>query len=79
MPVLIALPLYPVSEACKKLADLKERNKSYDRQTVNAKIKAYLPTAQIIGNRYMLTEEEIEWLATKIARVSKKRQKIIDK
>ena len=78
MPVLIALPMYPVSEICKKLADLKKRNKPYDRQVVDDLIKHNLPTAQMIGNRYMLTDIEIEWLATKIKRVHRKRQKFID-
>jgi len=75
MPVLIALPMYPVSEVCEKLAELKERNKAYDRQYVDALIKDNLRTAQKVGNRYMLTEIEVEWLATLIKRVNKKRQK----
>ena len=75
MPVLIALPMYPVPEVCEKLADRKERNKAYDRQYVDALIKDNLPTAQKVGNRYMLTEIEVEWLATLIKRVNKKRQK----
>jgi len=79
MPVLIALPMYPVSEVREKLADLKQRNKPYDRQFVDDLIARELPTAQKVGNRYMLTDIEIEWLATRIHRVNKKRQKIIDK
>ena len=78
MSVLVALQMYPVSEVCEKLAELKQRNKVYDRQQVNSNIKKELPTAQKIGNRYMLTDTEIEWLATRI-RVTKKRQKIVDK
>jgi hypothetical protein len=79
MPVLIALPMYPVSEVCRKLAEIKQRNKDYDRQFVDALIAKELPTAQKVGNRYMLTDIEVEWLATRIRRVNKKRQKIIDK
>ncbi len=75
MSVLIALPMYPVSEICEKLAELKKRNRPYDRQAVDALIGDHLPTAQKIGGRYMLTEAEVEWLATKIKRVNKKRQK----
>lgn len=78
MPVFIALQMYPVVEVCGKLADMKERNKPYDRQQVDAWIKEKLPTAQMIGGRYMLTDTEIEWLAKKI-RVTKKRAKMIDK
>lgn len=77
MPVLIALPMYPVPEVCEKLADIKERNKPYDRQYVDALIKDNLKTAQRVGNRYMLTEIEVEWLATFITRVHKKRQKLL--
>jgi len=78
MPVLIALPMYPVSEVCEKLAEIKQRNKAYDRQFVDDLIGRELKTAQKVGNRYMLTDIEIEWLATRIRRVNKKRQKIID-
>ncbi len=77
MPVFIALPMYPVSEVCEKLSELKRRDKIYDRQQVDAWIKNKLPTAQKIGNRYMLTDVEIEWLSTRI-RVTKKRRQIID-
>ena len=76
MPVLIALPMYPVSEVCGKLAEMKRRNKVYYRQQVNAWIKDKLPTAQKVGNRYMLTEVEIKWLAENV-RVTKKRQKLL--
>ena len=79
MPVLIALPMYPVSEIREKLADQKQRNKPYDRQFVDALIVNEFPTAQKVGNRYMLTDAEIKWLATRIRRVNKKRQKIIAK
>ena len=77
MPVLIALPMYPVSEVCEKLAARKERDKPYDRQQVNAWIKKHKLPIQKIGNHYMFTDIEIEWLATKI-RVNKTRQKKID-
>ena len=75
MPVLIALPMYPVSEICEKLADQKQRNKPYDRQFVDALIAKELKTAQKVGGRYMLTDIEIKWLAGRILRVNKKRQK----
>ncbi len=78
MSVLIAVEMYPVSDVCWKLADLKERNKEYDRQQVNAWINKWLPTAQKFGNQYMLTYTEIEYLAEHV-RVNKPRQKIIDK
>jgi hypothetical protein len=32
-----------------------------------------LPTAQRVSNIYMLTENEVQWLATLIKRVHKKR------
>lgn len=76
MPVFIALPMYPVIEVCEKLAQLKGRHK-YARQQVDELIKKKLPMAQKIGNRYLLTDCEIEWLATQIR--TKKRQNFIDK
>ena len=78
MLVLIALPMYPVSEGCEELANQKQRNKPYDRQFVDALIAKELKTAQKVGNRYMLTEVEIKWLATQI-RAYKPRRKNIDK
>lgn len=78
MSVLVALEMYPVSEVCGKLAELKERDKPYDRQQVDAWILKKLHTAQKFGNQYMLTCAEIEWLSTQI-RVNKKRRKNIDK
>lgn len=76
MPVFIALPMYSVSEVCQKLAELKGRHK-YTRQQVDALIKEKLPMAQKIGNRYLLTDAEIEWIATKIR--TRKTQNYIDK
>ena len=64
--------MYPVSEICEKLAQLKGRHK-YRRQQVDALIKEKLPMAQKIGNRYLLTEAEISWLATQVR--TKKRHK----
>ena len=77
MSVLIAIEMYPVSEVCKKLAELKERDKGYDRQQVDAWIKRWLPTAQKFGNLYMLTCTEIKYLAEHV-RVNKTRRKNID-
>ena len=73
MPVLIALEMYPVSEVCVKLAELKKRSKPYDRQQVDNWIINKLRTAQKIGNQYMLTKAEMEWLSEQI-RVNKKRK-----
>jgi hypothetical protein len=76
MPVFIALSMYPVSEVCEKLAELKGRHK-YKRQHVDDLIKKKLPMAQKVGNRYLLTEAEINWLAAQIR--IKKRHNFIDK
>lgn len=65
MPVLIALSMYSVAEVCEKLAKKKGRRK-YARQQVYKWIQSKLPMAQKVGNRYMLTEAEIEWLAKQI-------------
>ena len=76
MTVLIAIEMYPVSEVCEKLAELKERDKPYERQQVDAWILKKLRTAQKFGGQYMLTYAEIEWLSKQI-RVNKKRQKTL--
>lgn len=78
MSVLVAIEVYPVSEVCKKLADMKQRNKDYDRQQVNKWILKWVPTAQKFGGQYMLTYSEIEYISDRV-RVNKPRQKNIDK
>ncbi len=70
MPVLIAVPMYPVSEVCEVLAKRKKRGRKYFRQQVDAWINKWLPTAGKFGNQYMLTDTEIEYLAEHI-RVNK--------
>lgn len=77
MSVLVAIEVYPVSEACKKLADMKQRNKDYDRQQVDKWILKWVPTAQKFGGQYMLTYIEIEYISDHV-RVNKPRQKNID-
>lgn len=77
MSVLVAIEVYPVSEVCKKLADMKERNKDYDRQQVDKLILKWVPTAQKFGGQYMLTYSEIEYISDHV-RVNKPRQKNID-
>jgi hypothetical protein len=67
--------MYAVSEVCEKLAQLKGRHK-YKRQQIDDLIKKKLPMAQKIGNRYLLTDAEINWLATQIR--ARKKHKIID-
>jgi len=71
MSMLVALQMYPTEEVCEELAKMKGRHK-YARQQVHNLIKRKLPTAQKFGNRYMLTDAEIKWLATQ-TRVNKKR------
>ncbi len=77
MPILIAMPMYPVSEVCKKLAERTGFAGIYTRQQINAWIKKKLPTAQKVGNKYFLSEAEISWLAGTVH--IKKRRKNIDK
>ena len=77
MSVLVAIEVYPVSEICKKLADMKERNKDYKRQQVDKWIQKWVPTAQKIEGQYMLTYSEIKYIADHV-RVNKPRRKNID-
>ena len=76
MSVLIAIEMYSVLEVCEILAKRKHRH-TYDRRQIDDLIKRKLKTAQRIGNRYMLTGAEIDWLETQI-RAYKPRQKNID-
>jgi len=77
MPIFIALPMYPVSEVCERLAERTGFDGVYTRQQVNAWIKKKLPMAQKLGNRYLLTDAEIDWLAMRVR--TRKRHGIIDK
>ena len=74
MPILIALTMYDVDDVCNELARRTGKLRPYKRQRVDFLIKKKLPTAQKIGNRYLLTEVELEWLATQIE--TKKRAKV---
>ena len=78
MGVLVAIEVYPVSEVCKKLADIKQRDKDYERQQVDKWILKWAPTAQKFGGQYMLTYDEIKYISDNV-RVNKPRQKNIDK
>ena len=74
MGVLVAIEVYPVSEVCKKLADMKQRDKNYERQQVDKWILKWVPTAQKVGGQYMLTYAEIKYISDHV-RVNKQRKK----
>ena len=63
MKVLIALPMYDANDVCKELARLTKKREPYSRSRVDVLIKQKLPTAQMLGNQYYLTEKELKWLA----------------
>jgi len=64
--VLIALPMYDVNDICRELARLTGKREPYSRTRVDILIKKRLPTAQMLGNQYYLTEKELSWLAKQI-------------
>lgn len=66
MRVLIALPMYDANDVCVELAKRTGKREPYSRSRVDILIKEKLPTAQKIGNRYFVTEKEVDWLATKM-------------
>ena len=66
MKVLIALTMYDANDICKELAELTKKREPYSRARVDFLIKKNLPTAQILGNQYYLTEKELSWLAKQI-------------
>ena len=66
MRVLIALALYSVKDVCKELATLTNKRAPYSRARIDKLINERLPTAQMIGNQYYLTEKELSWLSEQI-------------
>jgi uncharacterized protein (UPF0216 family) len=66
MKVLIALALYDASEVRTKLATLTNKRIPYSRARIDRLIKEKLPTAQMIGNHYYITEKELMWLSEQI-------------
>lgn len=66
MPVLIALTMYTIQEACQKLAEIKRRP-TYSRQRLTKLVSEQLQSAEKIDNRYYLTDTQIKWLAERIA------------
>ena len=66
--------MYDVNDVCVELATRTGKRKPYSRSRVDVLIQRKLPMAQKIGNRYFLTEKEVDWLAMKMQ--LKKRPKI---
>ena len=66
MKVLIALTMYDASDVCSELAKMTGKSTPYSRARVDILIKEKLPTAQILGNQYYLTEKELRWLSKQI-------------
>ena len=67
MALLVALPMYDVDDICGELAKRRgQPNKPYSRQIVDFWIERELPMAEMIGGRYLLTEGQLNWLATHI-------------
>ena len=62
MPMLLAITVYSVDDVCKELAERTGWHKKYSRQNINKLIKRRIPSAQKIGNRYFITEPELNWL-----------------
>jgi uncharacterized protein (UPF0216 family) len=74
MKVLVALSMYDVNDICRELANLTGKSSPYTRARVDKLIKDKLPTAQVLGNQYYITEKELTWLAKQIQ--TQKRPKI---
>lgn len=73
MPMLIAITVYDVDEVCDELARRTGKTEKYSRQRIGTLIKQKIPAPQKIGKRYLLTEAELNWLATQLQ--IKKRRK----
>ena len=70
MKVLIALEMYDVDEIRKELPKhvpkYAGKTRKYSTTRVQFLIKDHLPMAERIGRRYLLTERQLKWLATRI-------------
>jgi len=66
MKVLIALTMYDVDEICSELAELTGKREKYSVKRVQLLIQQHLPMAERIGRRYLLTEAQLKWLATRV-------------
>ena len=58
--------MYDTNDICTELQKRTKKVKPYSRPRVGKLIKDNLPTAQMLGNQYYLTEKELDWLADKI-------------
>jgi len=73
MKVLIALSLYDTNDVCIELATLTNKRTPYSRTRIDKLIKEKLPMAQMIGNKYYLTDKEIRWLSDEIKTIKRPR------
>jgi len=60
MPYFMMVPVYPIKEACKALADREGRTKPYTKQTLSDLIRKFRPEVIKVGNQYLLTEYDLE-------------------
>lgn len=67
------MPMYDANDICIELARLTRKREPYSHARVDILIKERLPTAQMLGNQYYLTEKELKWLAENLE--TKKRPK----
>jgi hypothetical protein len=74
MPMLIAITVYDVDEACDLLAERTGWYKKYSRQRLDELIRERIPTPLKSGRRYLVTEAELDWLAASLQ--TQKRRKI---
>jgi hypothetical protein len=66
MPIFMALLVYDIDESCIELAKRTGWHKKYSRQRMHELIKAYTPSAYRRGNHYLLTDAELDWIATSL-------------
>ena len=65
MRMLIAIQVYDVDEICTELAKLTGREK-YSRQRINLLVKQRIPAPIKFGRQYLLTEEQLNFLADEL-------------
>ena len=72
MPRSISIKIYGTGEICTELAKRTGFHKDYTRERVRILINTYLPDLEKTGNMYLLTEEELNILASKIQKKKRK-------
>ena len=74
MPIRITINLYTMEEVRSELASRTGRQAPYSRQRVYDLVAAYLTQHAFIQGKFLLTDEEIEFIARSVKGVGRPRK-----